>query len=229
MRFGPTIREKITRALCLVLFTASLGIATPPVASASADLVPGMKILIGRGECSLGFFGSNGSNRLAVTAGHCSTALNQSVADSAGNPIGEVVSRMDDVVNSSGSASGPRGYTVIYLYDGPSIDPFFTSVGLVAEGDSISKFGGRSGKTNGHVIKGTNRPALLYSDIVQLPGDSGCPWYTSGPTLVAMASSGNQETAGGGGGSQAQPITNVVNLIRKNTGKWGSGFKVWTA
>ncbi len=228
------MREKVSRAVFLAVLIVGmmpwLTIATSPVASASADLVPGMTILIGHSECSLGFFGSNGgSDRLAVTAGHCSTALNQTVADSAGNPIGEVVSRMDDVTSSSGSLDGPRGYTVIYLYGGHSIDPFFTSVGLVAEGDWVTKFGGRTGKTNGHVIKGTSRPALLYSDIVQLPGDSGCPWYTSGPTLVAMGSSGDQEASGGGGGSQAQPITNVVSLIRKNAGKWGAGFSVWTS
>jgi hypothetical protein len=39
--------------------------------------------------------------------------------------------------------------------------------------------------------------------MVQLPGDSGCPWVTNGRTLVAMGSSGNQEREGGDADSQA--------------------------
>lgn len=31
---------------------------------------------------------------------------------------------------------------------------------------------------------------LVYSNMVQLPGDSGCPWVTNGRTLVAMGSTG---------------------------------------
>ncbi len=75
-----------------------------------------------------------------------------------------------------------------------------------------------------------NRPDLdlIDSNLVQLPGDSGCPWYTDGPVLVGMGSSGDQESDGGDAGSEAQPIQAVIDLIRSNPLVWGNDFKVWT-
>jgi hypothetical protein len=98
---------------------------------------------------------------------------------------------------------------------------------------SVTKFGQRTGKTNG-VIKNVQfeakRPdlALLESNLVQLPGDSGCPWYSSEDALVGIASSGDEEQHGGDAGSQAQPIQAVLNMIRANANVWGDDFKVWT-
>ena len=136
--------------------------------------------------------------------------------------------------DASGKLIGARGYTVILVYKRFSLEPFFAGVRLsMSEGDSVSKFGQRSAKTNG-VIKSIQydpkRPdlALLSSNMVQLPGDSGCPWYTSGNALVGMGSSGDQEQLGGDAGSQAQPIQAVLDMIRANGGVWGEDFKVWT-
>lgn len=64
--------------------------------------------------------------------------------------------------------------------------------------------------------------------MVQLPGDSGCPWYTGGDALVGMGSSGDQEQDGGDAGSQGQPIEAVLDMIRGDGGVWGEDFKVWT-
>jgi hypothetical protein len=114
------------------------------------------------------------------------------------------------------------------------LEPFFTGVdSAISGGDNVTKFGQRTGKTNG-VIKSVRydakRPdlALLSSNLVQLPGDSGCPWYTSRDALVGMASSGDQQDNGGDAGSQAQPIQAVLDMIRANADVWGDDFRVWT-
>jgi hypothetical protein len=103
----------------------------------------------------------------------------------------------------------------------------------ISGGASVTKFGQRTGKTNG-VIKNVRfdpkQPdqALLSSNLVQLPGDSGCPWYTNEDRLVGIGSSGDQEQHGGDAGSQAQPIQAVLNMIRANANVWGDSFEVWT-
>jgi hypothetical protein len=195
-----------------------------------------MPINIGDHGCSLGFFGFDArQDRLAVTAGHCSDASpNEPVYADNGIKVGEVVAWKEDLENSSGKLIGARGYTVILVYKRFSLEPFFTGVNYsVGDGDGVSKFGQRSGKTYGvikHVQYDAKAPdqALLSSNMVQLPGDSGCPWYNNGATLVGMGSSGDQEEKGGDAGSQAQPIKAVTDMIRANAGVWGEDFKVWT-
>lgn len=222
---------------CMLATTIWAIVATPqamPTAAAGVNLAVGMPIWVSNVHCSLGFFGFDGrKDRLAVTAGHCSQANNDPVVNDSGQKLGEVVARMGDAKNAAGKLTGSRGYTVIYLYDRYSLEPFFTSVGTVREGDYVTKYGQRTGKTNGHITRiqnDTDRPdlALMWSDIVALPGDSGSPWYTNGPMLVGCDSSGDEELEGGGAGSQAQPIADVVNLIRKYAGRWGDNFTVWT-
>jgi hypothetical protein len=211
-------------------------VVAPPGAAAHVDLAVGMPIEIGNHSCSLGFFGFNArQDRLAVTAGHCSDAVtNQPVFADNGVQIGVVVAWKQDLQNDSGKLVGARGYTVIAVYKRFSLEPFFSGVrASISEGDYVTKFGERTGKTNG-VIKSVKfdakRPdlALLSSNMVQLPGDSGCPWYTSDDALVGMGSSGDQEQLGGDAGSQAQPIGAVLDMIRANAGVWGEDFKVWT-
>lgn len=216
------------------LYTAAM--AAVPKAWARVDLTVGMPIEIGDHRCSLGFFGFNSrDDRLAVTAGHCSDYYaDQPVFAENGVQIGEVVAWRQDLEDGDGDLIGARGYTVILVYDRFSLEPYFTDVSrATGEGDYVTKYGQRTGETNGYVelVKYVeNRPdlALLYSNMVQLPGDSGCPWYTSGPTLVGMASSGDQESEGGDAGSQAQPIGAVIDMIRVNPTVWGNDFKVWT-
>lgn len=229
-----SVRRKFV-AICTACTSAGIApISAAPVAHASVDMAVGMSIWAGGGHCSLGFFGTNDDgDRLAVTAGHCSEKVNDIVTNDQGDELGEVVARMDDAENSAGKLTGSRGYTVIYIYDEYSVEPFFTDAGSISTGDYVTKVGWRSGKTNGtitEVINNPNRPdlELMFSDMVQLPGDSGSAWYASGPTLVGMGSSGDQEMGGGGAGSQAQPIASVINLIQENAGTWGSGFSVWT-
>jgi len=217
-----------------LLCTLSLVIA--PLAGANVDLAVGMPINIGGHGCSLGFFGFDArDDRLAVTAGHCSDYIpDEPVYADNGVQIGQVVAWKEDLENISGKLIGARGYTVISLYSRFSLEPFFTGVdSSVSDGDHVTKFGQRTGKTNG-VIKSIRddpkRPdlALLSSNLVQLPGDSGCPWYTSGDALVGIASSGDEQEDGGDAGSQAQPIQAVLNMIRANADVWGNDFKVWT-
>lgn len=225
-----------TSAVGAALLSALALVAAPPATAAHVDLAVGMPIDIGHHSCSLGFFGFNArQDRLAVTAGHCSDSVpNQPVYADNGVQIGVVVAWKEDLENNAGKLVGARGYTVISVYKRFSLEPFFSGVSpSVGDGDYVTKFGQRSGKTNG-VIKSVQydrkRPdlALLSSNMVQLPGDSGCPWYTSGDALVGMGSSGDQEQDGGDAGSQAQPIDAVLDMIRADAGVWGEDFKVWT-
>lgn len=223
------------RALVGVVAVVLFGLLASPTASAAkGTLAVGMKLTFDDGYCSLGFFAYDSiKDRLAVTSGHCANRLNEVVYNKFGDRIGEVVSWRSDAENSAGKLTGARGYTIIYLYDDFKIQPFFTKVGTISTGDHVSKFGGRSGKTNGHITSIENHPkrpdlALMESDMVQLPGDSGSPWYTSGPTLVGIGSSGDQEANGGGAGSQAQPIGDVIKMVRNDGGRYGRGFNVWT-
>jgi hypothetical protein len=211
-------------------------VVAPPAAAANVDLAVGMPINIGNHGCSLGFFGFNArQDRLAVTAGHCSDAMpDEPVYANNGVRIGKVVAWKQDDENASGKLNSARGYTVIVVYKRFSLEAFFTGVSSsISDGDYVTKFGQRTGKTNG-IIKNVQydpkRPdlALLSSNMVQLPGDSGCPWYTSGDALVGIGSSSNQEWAGGDAGSQAQPIQAVLDLIRANGSVWTEDFKVWT-
>jgi hypothetical protein len=217
-------------------FVFSMAVAVAPPAAARVDLAVGMPINIGNHGCSLGFFGSNArGDRLAVTAGHCSDSVpDEPVYADNGVQIGQVVAWKQDAENSSGKLNGARGYTVIVVYKRFSVEPFFTGVSSSTSGGAhVTKFGQRTGKTNGVVNTIHYDPkqpdlALMSSNMVQLPGDSGCPWYTNGDALVGMGSSGDQEWAGGDAGSQAQPIQAVLDLIRSNGSVWTAGFTVWT-
>lgn len=122
---------------------------------------------------------------------------------------------------------------MILVYKRFKLQPFFVAIGSAEKDDYVTKYGQRTGKTSGYVkstkyVRGRPDLNLIRSSMVQLPGDSGCPWVTSGPTLVGMGSSGNQEDQGGEAGSQAQPINSVITMIRNNPTDWGTGFKVWT-
>jgi hypothetical protein len=64
---------------------------------------------------------------------------------------------------------------------------------------------------------------LLTSDVAQLPGDSGGPLYTQGPTLVGIASSVNDATRG----ADAQPLESLEQEIKAGAGHYGRGFSVY--
>jgi hypothetical protein len=229
---------RAARRVLVTLLMARIWMVVFPVpnASAGAELDVGMPINIGEHRCSLGFFGlNNRGDRLAVTAGHCSDQIpDQPVYADNGVQIGQAVAWKQDAENGDGKLVGSRGYTVFLVYDRFSLDPFFTDVNTsLKNGAYVSKYGGRTDKTNGRVTDLTavpNRPDLdlIKSDLVQLPGDSGCPWYINGPAIAGIGSSGDQESDGGDAGSQAQPIQAVIDMIRMNSTTWDNDFKVWT-
>ncbi|VBA62429.1 hypothetical protein LAUMK41_05820 [Mycobacterium attenuatum] len=221
-------------AVMVAVASCSLVILAAPIASAHVDLTVGMAIQIGNHRCSLGFFGRNRrGDRLAVTAGHCSDSVDQHVMAANNVRIGEVVSRQADAEDANGRLTGSRGYTLFAVYQRFSLEPYFTSTDrLVSTNDPVTKYGERTGKTSGHVTsvdRNPDRPdlAILEADMVQIAGDSGCPWYTSGPTLIGVASSGNQAREGGSAGSQAQPIGAIIDTIRTDPTPWRDSFEVW--
>jgi len=223
----------MARALLLAVAVTACPLAASPAAAAGVNLAVGMPLEFGEGVCTVGFFAYNRrDDHLAVTAGHCTDYIKQPVRSERGGRIGEVIAYQKDADDGAGGLIGSRGYTLILLSRRLSLQPYFTRIGTVDEGDAVRKYGERTGKTQGHItrVRYNNRrpdPPLIWSDMVQLPGDSGGPWVTGSATLVGIGSSGNQARLGGGAGSQAQPINAVIDMIRTNTGTWGAGFKVW--
>lgn len=213
------------------ILAALVAVPFAPVANASGLLAVGMEIGIGGHSCSLGFFAFNDQNeRLAVTAGHCADDINQVVRANNGVEIGTVVSHMPE--SDSLAPVRYRGYTLIRLYDDFDIETFFAGVADAQEGDSVTKSGARTGQTTGRITAVDNNGSLaeqtILGSVVVMPGDSGGPWYTDGPTLVGIsASSGYANGDGDDDGSQAQPVGAVVELIRQNARPWGAALKVW--
>ncbi|MEB3031775.1 chymotrypsin family serine protease [[Mycobacterium] nativiensis] len=225
-------RKTLAAVLSGVAIAAAM-LSAPP-ALASVNLVVGMPISFKHSTCSLGFFAfDKRKDRLAVTAGHCGEAIHEPVYNKWGQQFGEIVARMPDRRDDDGRLIGARGYTIIYLYPNFSLEPFFTRTGSIGEGDRVTKVAGRSGKTSGQITKvvTNDRPdlSLLYSDMVQLRGDSGGPWLTGKrPVLVGIGSSGNQEREGRDATCQGQPISSLVELIGNTAGRYADGFTVWT-
>lgn len=221
--------EWLSLAAAALLVAATINAGT---AHAATTLTAGMRILIGDHSCTLGFFGNNSRrDRLAVTAGHCSDRPGQRVYI-AGRPIGHVVARRDDRRYRSGQCC-QRGYTLIALSARVAIAPFFTAVGVPTEGDAVRKYGSRTQGTTGEITRVILHPAdpdksVTTATVIQLAGDSGAPWYRAGPTLIAMASSGTTEHTHRAS-SQAQPVTEVLKLIRRGAGSWGANFTIWLA
>ncbi|MDM2592361.1 chymotrypsin family serine protease [Mycobacteroides abscessus] len=92
----------------------AVAVISAPAAQASVGLYPGMSITNRdiSSTCSLGFLATNSAGkRLAVTAGHCSTAIDQVFVSEKGAKIGYVVARWDD------NGDTYFGYTLLWLYD----------------------------------------------------------------------------------------------------------------
>jgi hypothetical protein len=225
--------KKLLTALVTGVVVAT--IAPTPAHAAGGTLTVGMKLTFGSHDCSLGFFAADSTgDQLAITAGHCATRLNEKVYNTFGDQIGEVVAWQPDAEDNQGKLNGSRGFTVVYTYKTFGIQAFFTGVGTAKIGDGVRLYGERTTGTNG-TITNVSYPAghpeldLLTSDLVQLPGDSGGPWYLQGPnpTLVGIASSGDEENGGGTRGAQAQPLGSVEQEI-KGVERYGQGFSVYT-
>jgi V8-like Glu-specific endopeptidase len=186
-----------------------------------------MKLVFKSGNCSLGFFATDSvGDQLAITAGHC--ALNEKVYNAWGQQIGEVVAWQPDAGDGNGKLTGSRGFTVVYTYKTFSIEAFFTRAGTAKIGDRVRLYGQRTSGTSGTVTNvsyTTGHPDLdlLTSDVAQLPGDSGGPLYTQGPTLVGIASSVNDATRG----ADAQPLESLEQEIKAGAGHYGRGFSVY--
>lgn len=225
-------KRTISTAVTAVTFALSATFSFVPVARASGLLAVGMEVVIGSHSCSLGFFAFNDANdRFAVTAGHCADDINETVHSNNGVEIGSVVSHMPE--SDSLAPVRSRGYTLIRLYDDFDLEVFFAGVAEAKKGDSITKFGARTGQTSGCVTDvdydGSPAEQTIVGSVVVIAGDSGSPWYTAGPTLLGITASSRYADSGGGDdhGSQAQPIGALVNLIRQNAHPWGAGFMVW--
>jgi hypothetical protein len=215
----------------LTMLVAAVAVATiaPAIAHAGGLLTVGMKLTIGSHDCSLGFFATDSvGDQLAITAGHCAQGLHERVYNPFGDQIGEVVAWQPDPEDSNGKLTGSRGFTVIYTYKRFAIEAFFTGVGTAKIGDLVRLYGQRTCGTNGKITNvsfASGRPDLdlLTSDVEQLPGDSGGPWYTQGPILVGIASSVVDQTQA----AQAQPLDSVEQEIKAGGGRYGQGFSVY--
>lgn len=223
----------ITKLLTALVIAVGVATTIPSPAHATGLLTVGMRLTFGNRNCSLGFFATDTvGDQLAITAGHCANGLNQRVYNTFGDQIGEVVAWQPDAEDSDGKLIGSRGFTVVYTYKTFGIEAFFTGVGTAKVGDHVRLYGQRTTGTNGTITnvsysKGRPDLDLLTADIVQLPGDSGGPWFAQGPTLVGIASSGNEETDGGSQGAQAQPLGSLEQEINA-VARYGEGFSVYT-
>jgi hypothetical protein len=66
---------------------------------------------------------------------------------------------------------------------------------------------------------------LMESNLVALPGDSGCAWYTLGsPVLLGLDSSGDEQS--GIPGAYAQPLSSITYQMT-NVPRYGQGFSVY--
>jgi hypothetical protein len=224
-------RTTVKTLVVALIFALVTGIGFTPQARADGLLAVGMEIDIGNHSCSLGFFAFNqAQNRLAVTEGHCADDINQAVRSKNGVEIGTVVSHMPE--GDSQQPVRSRGYTLIRLYDNFDLEIFFAGVGDAKKGDSVTKFGARTGLTTGTITDvyydRSDAEQTIVGSVVVIPGDSGSPWYTAGPTLVGISASSSYQSGGGNdSGSQAQPVGAVLNLIRHNAADWGAELKVW--
>ncbi len=232
------MRKLAVAALAALLAGAAM--LTAPNALAAGTLTVGMGFQNDSGMCSVGFFAFNGrGDRLAVTAGHCAHRAGETIKTTSGARIGTVVSWLDDESDSNGRLGDDddRGFTIIALDKRWGIKPFFASSGDPKVGQKIAKFGERTGKTAGTVTRlwnsnGSSKRGLMDAKMVQLPGDSGCPWYYSDssgePVLAGISSSGNfNEQLPENARSTAQTITGLYKLISTSGSKWTDGFKIW--
>lgn len=218
--------KALTGLITAVVTAAALVSAPVPQAHAAIPMWPGMPIVIGNHECSLGFFAYNEENaKLAVTAGHCADGRSQPVTTEDRQKIGTTVLWKDDERMPNGEVDelSQRGYTVIQLADERGADSFFTGIGDVHPGDSVLLRGTTSGTSHGSITEAQSQ--LLFANIRQQPGDSGGPWYTADRRLVGIASSG-ERTGSGAYDAQAQPIRALVQDIRASGDHWGRGLMV---
>lgn len=225
-------RRHLLRVLAVSGGVLLIGALAPMgVAGAKVGLIPGTKIFIGDGSCSLGFFASNaGGDKLAVTAGHCADRIDQEVLSQNGTRIGLVVAHLgDDTKNHL------YGVTVIKLYRNTAYihDAFFTKFGNPEVGDHVRKYGARTEKTTGKVTSiemDTQHPrqSRMESTMVGLPGDSGAAWVgtadTGGPKLLGLNIAHTTRSDGGYGFSVGFPIRALIKLVQDGSSRWGSGF-----
>jgi len=221
----------VVRLLAGLIAAAAVAVVAP-TAHAAGLLTVGMRLNFNfRNDCSLGFFATDSvGDQLAVTAGHCAQGVHERVYSPFGEQIGEVVAWRPDEENDQGKLTGSRGFTVVYTYKSFAIEAFVTGVGTAKTGDGVRLYGQRSQGTNGKITKvsytaGCPDLDVLNSDVLLLPGDSGGPLYTQGPTLVGIASSVNDGNRGDRS-AEAQPIGSVEQEI-DGIARYGQGFSVY--
>lgn len=218
-----------TTACAVAVILVATAVPAPIAAAAAVGLYPGMEIdFTDGGRCSLGFIATNDDGiRLGVTAGHCSDFLGQHVVSHDENPIGTVVSRAGDDVDSD-----HFGITLIQLDPTTYVqDAFFTKFRSPRVGEPVRKYGERTEGTNGLVtnVHYDDDPthSVMRSTVVILPGDSGSPWYRSsddGPVLFGI-SIGNSTRRGDDAylGGFGFPINSLIRYVRAES-SFGHGF-----
>ncbi|SIK42504.1 V8-like Glu-specific endopeptidase [Mycobacteroides abscessus subsp. abscessus] len=222
-------------AVLLGAALTAVAVISAPAAQASVGLYPGMPITNRdiSSTCSLGFLATNSAGkRLAVTAGHCSTAIDQVFVSENGAKIGYVVARWDDKGDTY------FGYTLLWLYDTTHTqDAYFAAWRNPGVGTAVRKYGMRTDATDGKVTAvyykyDDERPntSSIYSSVDVFGGDSGAPWYTfndSGqPVLVGIhvGHTSRQEGTYLLKRAYAFPADSLTRHIRANAGVWGAGF-----
>ncbi len=203
----------------------------PASAAAKVGLLPGTPLYFkGGGSCSLGFLASNDrGDRLAVTAGHCAKGTGQAVVSAKGNPIGEVVSWLNDDMDNS-----RWGVTLIYLSKNTyTADAYFVTYGNPSVGDGVKKYGKRTDKTEGKITKvsiDSDSPShsRMESTLVGLEGDSGSAWVggddNGNPKLLGLNIGYTHRADGGYGYAIGYPIRQLIKSVRNGSAKWGAGF-----
>jgi hypothetical protein len=224
----------IKKLLTALITAVAVATIAPTAAHAAAGtLTVGMKLTFAHHDCSLGFFATDSvGDQLAITAGHCAKGVHEKVYSTFGEQIGEVVAWQPDAEDDHGDLTGSRGFTVVYTYKTFVIEAFFIRLGTAKVGDRVRLYGARTTGTDGTVTNVSSTAGhpdldLLTSDVVQLPGDSGGPWYAQGPALVGIASSFDKDTGGGSRGAYAQPLGSLEQEI-KAVRRYGDGFSVYT-
>jgi hypothetical protein len=220
----------IQKLLTVLITAVALAAIAPATAHADGLLTVGMKLTFRHHDCSLGFFATDSvADQLAVTAGHCAQGLHEKVYNAWGQQVGEVVAWQPDVEDRDGKLTGSRGFTVVYTYKTFAIEAFFSGLGAAKIGDRVRVYGQRTNGSNGTITNASYTPGrpdldVLTSDVLLVPGDSGGPLYSQGPTLIGIGSSFQE----GARVSYAQPLHSLEQEIKAGGGRYACGFSVYT-
>lgn len=201
----------VRAAFAALALGAGLALIGAPTASATVTVSPGDTITLdGTRSCTLGFIASNArSDRLAVTAGHCSRHSGE-IVTAGGRRIGKVVAHVGDPA----SARGPFGATLVLLDEGVRTNARFSRIGSARIGDTVEQ-SGRIGQVT------SSSTSVFRATAPGIPGNSGGPVVnTRTGTLYGLLIGGSERS------TYSVPVRTVVNRVQALFPKWGRGFRV---